>query len=251
MTGQQAGDRGEGAGAADLDVDGLEAGGGALGGELVGERPARGGRAEAEAGLQVEAVELVDDAVDVVAERRALGLDQAVVGEHRLGRVAALHQRVGREAEGGEAGDGGGLGVGQRLGDLAPGVGEEVQRAGGGDARVELAQRAGGGVPRVGEGAGAGLRLAGVQRREVGVAHVALAADLEDGRGAGEPFGDVGDGAGVRGDVLAGLAVAAGGGDDEAAVLVAQREREAVDLRLGGEGERLRPRAGSGSGGCG
>ena len=131
--GQQAGDRREGAGAADLDVDGLEAGGGALGGELVGERPARGRRAEAEAGLQVEAVELVDDAVDVVAERRALALDQTVVGEHRLGRVAERHQRVGPEAEGGEAGDGGGLGVGERLGDLAPGVGEEVQRAGGGD----------------------------------------------------------------------------------------------------------------------
>ena len=84
--GQQAGDRREGAGAADLDVDRLEAGRGALGGELVGERPARGGGAEAEAGLQVEAVELVDDAVDVVAERRALGLDQAVVGEHLRGR---------------------------------------------------------------------------------------------------------------------------------------------------------------------
>ena len=39
------------------------------------------------------------------------------------------------------------------------------------------------------------------------------------------------------GNVLAGLAVAAGGGGDEAAGFVAEREGEAVDLRLGGEGE--------------
>ena len=143
------------------------------------------------------------------------------------------------EAERREPGDGAGLGVGERLGELAPGVGEEAQRARGGDRRVELAQRAGGGVARVGEGAAAGLGLAGVERGEVGVAHVALAADLEHVGRAGEPFGDVGDGAGVRGDVLAGLAVAAGGGGDQAAALVAQRQRQAVDLRLGGEGERL------------
>ena len=122
------------------------------------------------------------------------------------------------------------------FGDLAPGVGEEAEGAAGGDPRVELAEGAGGGVARVGEGA-AGLGLAGVQGLEVGVGHVDLAADLEDGRGAVKGAGDVGDGAGVGGDVLAGLAVAAGGGGDEAAGLVAEREREAVDLRLGGEGE--------------
>ena len=75
---QQPRHRRQRAGAADLDVDRLELGRGALGGELVRQRPARRRRAEAEPRLQVEPVDLVDDAVDVVAERRALALDQPV-----------------------------------------------------------------------------------------------------------------------------------------------------------------------------
>ena len=39
----------------------------------------------------------------------------------------------------------------------------------------------------------------------------------------------------IGGDVLAGGAVAAGGGEDQRALLVAQRAGEAVDLGLGGE----------------
>ena len=120
----------------------------------------------------------------------------------------------------------------------APAIGEEPERAGGGDGWVELAQRAGGGVAGVGEGLEAGGLLTGVEGGEIGVAHIDLAADFEELRGAGQGLGDVVDGAGVGGDVLAGLAVAAGGGADQLAVLVAQREREAVDLGLGGVGER-------------
>ena len=236
--GGQARDGGERAGAADLDLDCLEPGDGALGGELVGDGPARRGGAEAEAGLEVEAVDLVDHAVDVVAEGGAAGLDVAVSGEHVVDAVAGRHQRIGGEAERRESGDRAGLGVRERLGDLAPGVGEEPQRTGGGDPGIELAQRSGGRVARVGEGPGAGLRLAGVEGGEIRVAHIDLAADLEHGGGAGQGLGDVVDGAGVGGDVLAGLAVAARGGLDEEAVLVAEREREAVDLGFGGVGER-------------
>ena len=57
-----------------------------------------------------------------------------------------------------------------------------------------------------------GLGLAGVERGEVGVAHVDLAAHLEDRPARRQPSRDVGDGADVGGDVLAGLAVAAGRG---------------------------------------
>jgi hypothetical protein len=70
------------------------------------------------------------------------------------------------------------------------------------------------------------------------VGHVDLAADLQDGGGVPEPRGDVPKRAGVGGDVLAGLAVAAGRGLDQAAVLVAQRQRQAVDLGLGDIGQR-------------
>ena len=69
--------------------------------------------------------------------------------------------------------------------------------------------------------------------------HVDLAAYLGDlGHVAAfELFRHVLERADIGGDVLAFLAVAAGGGGDEFAVLVAQRHRQPVDLRLGGEGD--------------
>ena len=61
-------DRRELAGAADLDVDVEQHGFGLLGREFVRDGPARAARHEAQPLLQIEAVDLVDDAVDVVAE---------------------------------------------------------------------------------------------------------------------------------------------------------------------------------------
>ena len=75
----QLGDRRQRAGAADLDLDRLDDRRRPLGGEFVRDRPARAARDEAEPLLQREVVDLVDDAVDVVAERRALRLDRAVM----------------------------------------------------------------------------------------------------------------------------------------------------------------------------
>jgi hypothetical protein len=113
---------------------------------------------------------------------------------------------------------------------------EERQRPGGGDLRVDLAQRSGGGVARVGVGLLAGLGGRGVQGRERLVAQVDLAADLDHLRPAlaGQPLGDVGNRADVLGDILAHPPVASGRGLDQHATLVADRARQAVDLRLGG-----------------
>src|SRR6266567_3143524 len=61
-------DRREGAGAPDLDLDVLEHRDGALGRELVRDRPARGARDKAKPLLPIDAVELVNDAIDVVVE---------------------------------------------------------------------------------------------------------------------------------------------------------------------------------------
>ncbi len=135
------------------------------------------------------------------------------------------------------------LGSGEGLADLAPGVGEELERTRGGDARVELAQRAGGEVARIGEGRLAGLGLAGVERAKIGVAHIDLSARLEDFGRAGQAVRDGVDGADIGGDVLALVAVAPRRRLDELAVLVAQAAREPVDLRLGDHGERARSRA--------
>src|SRR5579871_551586 len=61
-------DRRERAGAPDLDLDVAQHGHGALGREFVRDRPTRRTRDEAEPLLPVDAVDLVDDAIDVVVE---------------------------------------------------------------------------------------------------------------------------------------------------------------------------------------
>ena len=66
------------AGAADLDIDALENRGRLLGGEFVRDRPARAARDKTEPVLPVEPVDLVDHAVDVVAERGAFLADLVV-----------------------------------------------------------------------------------------------------------------------------------------------------------------------------
>src|SRR5437899_1345326 len=84
-------DRCERAGTSDLDLDILEHGHGALGRKLVGDRPARRARHEAEALLPVDAIDLVDDAVDVVVEARAPAFDVVMERDERFDRVATLH----------------------------------------------------------------------------------------------------------------------------------------------------------------
>ena len=127
--GQQARDRRQRAGAADLDVDRLDLRRRALGGELVGERPARGRRAEAEAGLVVEPVDLVDDAVDVVAEGGALALDRAVVGDISATPVQVTISGLVTKPRAARRAIAAVWVSAERRRDLAPGVGEEVERA--------------------------------------------------------------------------------------------------------------------------
>ena len=129
--------------------------------------------------------------------------------------------------------------------DLAQPVGEEAERPLGGVPRVELADDAGRGVARVDEdllvlrAAFDQLSLPLVERREVVEPHEDLAANFEDRRGhALELLRDGADRPHRVGHVLAGLAVAARRRLDERAALVAQVDREAVELHLGGIGDR-------------
>ena len=113
-------DRRERAGAPDLDLDVPQHGHGALGREFVRDRPARRARHEAEPLLPVDAVDLVDDAVDVVVEPGALLLDLAMKRDQLLDRVADFRQRIGLEAAALEPADHAGLGVRRHLASSAP-----------------------------------------------------------------------------------------------------------------------------------
>ncbi len=228
-------------------------------GNLWGERPARRLADRSKAALPVEAIDLVDDAVDVEGKIGALGLDRAVVGEQAVD-VGEAAEIVGDwEAPGADLFGDFGLGVAGDGGRFAPAVGEEAQRTRFRDGRVLLAQRAGGGVAGVGELAGFGGVFgfgehSGVERGEILLRHVHFATDFEDighlpslcSRGSGGPgwvpgFAgtqvgrDVGDRADIGGYILACRPVAAGRGQYQHALLVAERTGQAIDLGFGGE----------------
>src|SRR6185503_887579 len=81
-------------GAADLNIDAIEDRRRLLGREFVRNRPARAARNKAQAILPVEPVDLVDHAVDVIAERGALLADLAVEFQDRIDILAKLRPRI-------------------------------------------------------------------------------------------------------------------------------------------------------------
>ena len=95
-------------------------------------------------------------------------------------------------------------------------------------------------VAGIGEDALAGAFAGFVERQEIGPAQIDLAAHFEHRRrGADQASGDVAHGLQIRAHVLADRAVAAGRAEDEDPVLVAQRDRQPVDLGLGQHRDRL------------
>ena len=106
------------------------------------------------------------------------------------------------------------------------------KRPGGGDRGVELANRARGRVAGVGERRLAGLRALLVEGGEGRSREVDLAAHLDERRRVLDPERDRLDRAQVLGHALPDLAVAAGGPAGKDPVLVDERDRQAVDLRL-------------------
>jgi len=114
-----------------------------------------------------------------------------------------------------------------------------------GDIGVELPERAGGGVARVGEHLLARLLAPPVERVELVLAHVRLAPHHEAvGHGPGvvaEAEGDALDGLHVGRNLLARLAVPAGGALYEAPVLVDQLHGQPVKLGLGGIRDGVAP----------
>ena len=116
-------------------------------------------------------------------------------------------------------------------------VDEDRERALRRDRGIQLPQRAGRGVPCVRSGLASGGELRVVEAREAGEREVDLPSNLGAQRRRlalhrAHPQRDRLDRTEVRGHVLAALAVSARRAPDEHAVLVDQRDRGAVDLRL-------------------
>ena len=218
---------------ADVPVDVVQRGDRGGGRELPGDRPARIAADDAEPALELRVVDLDHHAVDLEVQPAAPLLPGEALGDDLVLGVEPLDVVVDAEAV-----------VAQPLQRLpvdleaeplggADAVAPHAQRPLGGERRVELADRAGRRVARVHERRQAGLGAPLVERGEVGQRHVDLAADLHQRRRVLDPQRDRGDRAQVVRDVLADLAVAAGGAALQHAVAVDQRDRQPVDLRLG------------------
>jgi hypothetical protein len=214
--------------------------------ELPGDRPARVAPDRAQPALQLEVVDLHDDAVDLEVQRAAAALPLLALADDRVGVVEdpdvavdaepVLAQpvqplRVLREAQ---------------PVDAPQAVRPHRQRAIARELGIELADRARRRVARVHERRQAGLGAPLVEPCEVRQRHVDLTADLEHRRRVLHPHRDRADRAQVVGHVLADLTVAARRAPDEHALVVEQRDRQPVDLRLADVAERrlLDPLAG-------
>ena len=104
------------------------------------------------------------------------------------------------------------------------------------DARVELSQGSGSSVARIGEDLPADRFLSLVKGAEICLSHEDLAANLDYGRGiGGQGLRDVLDGLQIAGDVFTFCAVAPRCSQNECAIFIPQRCRQAVDLWLGDE----------------
>ena len=240
------GDGGQGAGAADLDGDGLEKGLGLLGSVLVGHGPAWGLRGVPELLVvpELQVIELHDRAVGLVTKGASDGVELLDGLEDLLGRVGGPQPFRDWKAECAEpfqqvrltGGHGGPR-------DLAEPVDDDEHGTAGHEARVELLEGSRGGVSGIRERFFARGNPFCVQLLECRGRHVDLAADLQYFREGGgfrrcEAEGKVTDCAEVGRDVVALGSVAAGGAEDKLSLLVAKGHGDAIDLGFNGPAQR-------------
>ena len=222
------------AGAPYRDQDVLEQGGLLLGRELVRHGPPGRVRGRPEARVELPVLHFHDNPVDLVAEPVPPRLEVPAVGEHRLEVRHDLRLRVDGQARAAQQVQGARLR--RKARHPVHLVEEGAERPAGGDGRVLLAKRSRGRVSWVGKGPEPGRGLAAVQLLERGHREVDLATylgDLRDlTRRQGQDVRDGGNGAHIRRHVLADASVTAGGAAQQAAVLVGERDRQAVDLRF-------------------
>ena len=225
------------AGAADVPGHAVQSRGRHRGRELPGDRPARLAPDHAQLALEVEVVHLHHDSVDLEVEPVAALLPSAAGRHDLVDGVVDLDVAVDPEAVLAQPLERLPVGVELEPVEGPDAVAPHRQRARGRQLGVELADRPGGGVARVRVGRLAGLGALLVEADEGRQRQVDLAAHLQQRRGVLDAQRDRADRAQVLGDLLADLAVPARGPTNEDAVLVDQRDRKPVDLRLGHEAD--------------
>lgn len=231
-------DGGENASAADLDGDGLENGFLLLGKEFVGGGPAWGPGAESQSTTFLVFENFDDRAVGAVSECVAFGVDSGDSTAEFFEVVDVDERRVARNVEGLE--ELGEIVFGFEFWSLvsADAVSEKSEGSLGGALRVELLECSGCGIARVNESGESCFVALFVHSGEGFIGHEDFASDFEElGSPVGELKRDAVDGADVVGDVVACLAVAAGGGVIEGAISVDERDRDAIDLGFDGDGD--------------
>ncbi|MNO79336.1 hypothetical protein D3C76_705020 [compost metagenome] len=202
--------------------------------EFVGDGPTRLTGAKAQFALGGNAVDLEYDAVDFIRQRTATLTDVAVVIQALGDAVRQFQLMTDRHAPGLELLQIADVRIGDVRRHLADAVAAELQRAIGGDLRVQLAQTARRRVARVGEGLAADFQLRGVEPLETGLGHEHFAAHFQGRRPAAavQLERDVAYGAHVDADVFARRTVAAGGAAHQDAILVQQADGQAIELGL-------------------
>ena len=217
-------DRGQLAGAADLDVDRFQSGLRLLGRELARDRPARGLGDEAEPLLPVEPVDLVDHPIDIIRQVGASLLDRAVVLQHLCSTCAAFEMRRNRHAPRRNPLHHRELRCLGNRRRRAPAMREKAQRTARGHARILLPQRPRRRIPRVGEDLIAALLLRCIERGKVLFRHINFAANFEQvGHFAAQHLRNIGNVRDIRRHVLAHLPVTASRGADQPPAFIAQR----------------------------
>jgi hypothetical protein len=209
------------------------------GGELAGDRPAWRPRGGTQAGALRQIVDLDHGTVNLVEKIVPVLLEPAGAREHGVHPVLACRLPGSQEAPPSQLIDRLVIqGERQLIADVHQLIGEKREGTRGAHRGVLLAQAARGRVTRIGELALAARSLVRVQRVEVLLRQEHLTPH-RDTPGGGGPEGrrHVVDGAHVVGDVLADAPVPAGGRLDHLPVVVRDRQRQAVDLRLHDEGQ--------------
>ncbi len=133
-------------------------------------------------------------------------------------------------------------GVGARLLDLPPAIGEETQGTAGGNARIKLAQTTGGGIARIDEHFFLRRQLLGIELFEVFPEHQHFAAHLQHVRVVAlQTQRNRTDGPDVGGNVLPLVAIPAGQALHQPPFFIAQADSQPVKLQLTAIGHRIGP----------